>query len=426
MILLMLVVLFGCLALGTSIAASLGLTAITYFVSGGGSRLLFLIPQRFFAGCNSFELIAIPLFVLAGDLMLEGEISKALVNLAKSLVGWLWGSLALVATLACMFFGAVSGSGPATTSAIGSIVAKSMEEENYPKSYTAAVLSCSGPLGTLIPPSILMVVYGAATGTSISKMLLAGIGPGILFGIVFMIYEAYIGKKFGYGKVIPFSGRSLLSALREGIWAIMAPIIILGGIYGGIFTPTEAAAVAVFYSMFVSIFVLKTISWRDLPGILYRSGVTTGVIMVVVGTVAAFGYAITRAGIPQQLSQAATSLVKTPLLFLIISQVILLVAGMFMNGSAAILLLAPLLFPTVMKYGIDPVFFGAVMVANLAIGMYTPPVAVCSYVASRITGVSFDKTNRALLPFLVLSIVAIALLLAFPSIVLYIPNTVFK
>ena len=422
MILVMLVVLFLSLAVGASIATSLGLTAITYFLTGGGTRLLFLIPQRFFAGCNSFELIAIPLFVLAGDLMLEGHISKALVNLAKSLVGWMQGSLALVTTLACMFFGAVSGSGPATTSAIGSIVAKPMEEERYPKSYTSAVLACSGPLGSLIPPSILMVVYGAATNTSISKMLLAGIGPGILFGVIFMAYEGYVGRKKKYGKVAPFSVQTLLSSLREGIWALMAPLIILGGIYGGIFTPTEAAAVAVFYSLFVGMFILKKITWRTLPGILYRSSVTTGVIMVVVWTVAAFGYAITRAGIPQQLSLAATSLVKTPLVFLIIAQVILLVAGMFMNGSAAILLLAPLLAPTVIQYGIDPVFFGAVMVANLAIGMYTPPVAVCSYVASRITGVSFDETNRALVPFLILSLVALALLLVFPQVIMFIPN----
>lgn len=425
MIFLMLVVLFSCLVVGVSIAASLGLTAITYFITGGGVRLLFLIPQRFFAGCNSFELIAIPLFILAGDLMLEGHISKALVNLAKSLVGWVRGSLALVSTLACMFFGAVSGSGPATTSAIGSIVSKSMEEEHYPKSYTSAVLACSGPLGTLIPPSILMVVYGAATSTSISQMLLAGIGPGILFGVIFMLYEGYVGRKYGYGKVTPFSFGNLLSALREGIWALLAPLIILGGIYGGIFTPTEAAAVAVFYSLFVGMFVMKKITWRALPGIFYQSSVTTGVIMVVVGTVAAFGYAITRAGIPQQLSLAATSLVQTPLVFLIISQIILLIAGMFMNGSAAILLLAPLLSPTVVKYGIDPVFFGALMVANLAIGMYTPPVAVCSYVASRITGVSFDQTNKALLPFLILSIVGIALLLFFPQIVMFIPNALF-
>jgi len=426
MILLMLLVLFAGLAVGASIATCLGLTAITYFVASGGINLLFLIPQRFFAGCNSFELIAIPLFILSGDLMLEGEISKALVNLAKSLVGWMRGSLALVTTLGCMFFGAVSGSGPATTSAIGSIVVKSMEEESYPKAYTSAVLSCSGPLGTLIPPSILMVVYGASTNTSISKMLLAGIGPGILFGVVFMAYEAYIGKKRGYGKVSPFSGRRLLVALRESAWALLAPIIILGGIYGGLFTPTEAASVAVFYSLFVGMCISKTISWRSLPEILYRSGVTTGVIMVVVGAVAAFGYSITRAGIPQQLSLAATSLVKTPLVFLLLSQGILLIAGMFMNGSAAILLLAPLLSPTVAKYGIDPVYFGALMVANLAIGMYTPPVAVCSYVASRIANVSFDETNRALLPFLVLSVVAISLLLLFPSVVTYIPHVLME
>jgi C4-dicarboxylate transporter DctM subunit len=356
--------------------------------------------------------------------MLEGEISKALVALAKSLVGWVRGSLALVGTLACMFFGAVSGSGPATTSAIGSIVADAMKNEKYPKGYTSAVLASSGPLGTLIPPSILMVVYGVATSTSISKMLLAGIGPGILFGVVFMAYEAYLGKRYSYGKKIPFSWSALLTSLREGVWALLAPIIILGGIYGGIFTPTEAAGVAVFYSLFVGLFVMKTISWKDLPAVFYRSGVTTGVIMIVVGAVSAFGYTITRAGIPQHLSQLATSYVHTPLVFLLISQVILLISGMFLNGSAAILLLAPLLLPSVKLFGIDPVFFGGVMVANLAIGMYTPPVAVCSYISSRIVGVSFDETNRAMLPFLALSVLCIALMLVFPQIVLFFPSLI--
>ena len=422
MILVMLLVLFASLVIGTTIAASLGLTAITYFLASGGTKMFFLVPQRFFAGCNSFELIAIPLFILSGDIMLEGEISKALVNLAKSLVGWIRGSLALVGTLACMFFGAVSGSGPATTSAIGSIVADAMKEENYPRPYASAVLACSGPLGTLIPPSILMVVYGVATSTSISRMLMAGIGPGILFGVVFMVYESYVGRKFGYGTVTPFSGPAVLSALREGIWALLAPLIILGGIYGGVFTPTEAAGVAAFYSHFVGLFIRKTISWRALPDIFYRSGVTTGVIMIVVGAVSAFGYAITRAGIPQQLSQLATNLVETPLVFLLISQFILIIAGMFLNGSAAILLLAPILLPSVLLYNIDPIFFGGLMVANLAIGMYTPPVAVCSYISSRIAGVSFDETNRAVLPFLVLSFLCIGLMLAFPQIVMYFPS----
>ncbi len=422
MILAMLFVLIGCLVVGASIATCLGFSAVTYFVATENFKLFFLIPQRFFAGCNSFELIAIPLFILSGDLMLEGAISETLVHLAKSMVGWIRGSLALVTTLGCMFFGAVSGSGPATTSAIGSIVVESMNEEKYPKPYTSAVLSCSGPLGTLIPPSILMVVYGASTNTSISKMLLSGIGPGILFGVAFMLYEVYVGRRYGYGRVTPFSWGNLARALRESVWALLAPIIILGGIYGGIFTPTEAAAVAVFYSLFVGMFVTKTIKTKAIPDILYRSGVTTGVIMVIVGAVAAFGYAITRAGIPQQLSLAATSYVKTSMVFLAVSQVIILVAGMFMNGSAAILLLAPLLAPTVAKYGIDPVYYGALMVANLAIGMYTPPVAVCSYVASRITNISFDETNRALVPFLVVSLLALAVLLLLPGVVTYIPH----
>ncbi|HHY47556.1 MAG TPA: TRAP transporter large permease [Firmicutes bacterium] len=418
----LLIILVISIIVGSPIAVALGLTAVGYFLLKGQSTFLFLVAQRFFAGCNSFELIAIPLFVLSGDLMLEGAISRALVDLAKSIVGWIRGSLALTTTLGCMFFGAVSGSGPATASAIGSIVSQSMTEEGYPRPYTSAVIAASGPLGTLIPPSILMVVYGAATSTSVAKMLMAGIGPGILFGILFMIYEIYVGRRTGYGKVIPFSISRFFTALRQGIWALIAPLIILGGIYLGIFTPTEAAAVTVFYSLFVGMFIHKSIRLRDLPEVLLRSGVTTGTIMLVVGAVSTFGYVITREGIPQHLTVAATTIVHSPMVFIMVTQAILIVAGMLMNGSAAILLLAPILHPTVLRYGIDPVYFGGLMVANLAIGMYTPPVAVTSYVASRLTGVSFDETNRALVPFLIISLVGLVILLLVPEIITFLPN----
>lgn len=414
------------LAIGAPIAVSLGLTAVGYFLIKDQANLLFIIAQRLWAGCNSFELIAIPLFVLSGDLMLEGAISKALVNLSNSVLGWLKGSLGMVTTLACMFFGAVSGSGPATASAIGSIVAKSMEEEGYPKPYTSAVIASSGPLGTLIPPSILMVVYGAATGTSISKLLLGGIGPGLLFGFMFMIYEAYVGHKYKYGHVTPFSFKRFLVSLKDGIWALLAPLVILGGIYSGIFTPTEAAAVAVVYSLVIGMFVNKTIKVKDMGRILYRSGVTTGTIMLVVGAVSTFGYVITRENIPQQLTVAATGAIKSPMVFLFMVQFILLIAGMLMNGSAAILLLAPLLAPTVRYFGIDHVFFGALMVANLAIGMYTPPVAVTSYVASRITKTSFDQTNKGLVPFLAISIFGLVILILIPGIITWIPYALLK
>ncbi|ADE56280.1 TRAP transporter large permease [Aminobacterium colombiense] len=410
------------IAVGAPIAVSLGLTAVGYFLLKGQASFLFLVAQRLFAGCNSFELIAIPLFVLSGDLMLDGAISKALVDLAKSMFGWVRGNLALTTTLGSMLFGAVSGSGPATASAIGSIVAEPMAEEGYPRAYTSAVIAASSPLGSLIPPSILMVVYGAASGASIAKMLMSGIGPGILFGVLFMVYEIHVGRRAQYGSVSPFSLSQFLVALRKGVWALIAPVIILGGIYSGIFTPTEAAAVTVFYSLFVGMVVNRTIKLKNLPSILLRSGVTSGAILFVLGTVAAFGYVITREGIPQQLTIAATSIIKTPIMFLIVSQVILVVAGMLMNGSAAIMLLVPLFLPTVRQYGIDPVYFGGLMVANLSIGMYTPPVAVTSYVASRIAGASFDETNRALVPFLVVSFIAIVILLLVPGIITFLPH----
>ncbi len=407
---------------GAPIAVALGVTAVTYFLLKGQIGFLFLVAQRLFAGCNSFELIAIPLFVLSGDIMYNGAISKALVNLAKSLLGWAKGNMAMTTTLGAMFFGAVSGSGPATASAIGAIVANPMEEEGYPRAYTSAVIAASAPLGSLIPPSVLMVVYGAAAGTSIAKMLLSGVGPGILFGFIFILYEMYVGKKKGYGTVTPFSFRGLIKALRDGVWALIAPLIILGGIYSGTFTPTEAAAVTVFYSLFVGMCINRTIKFKDLPNILFNSSITSGSVMFVLGTVAAFGYVITREGIPQQLTVALTSAIKTQITFLLVVQIILLVAGMLMNGSAAIMILTPLLLPAVRQYGIDPVYFGGLMVANLCVGMYTPPVAVTSFVAARVTGATFDETNRALYPLLILSVIVILILIFVPGIISYLPD----
>lgn len=422
----LLLILFLSIAIGTPIAVSLGLTAVGYFMLKGQWPFLFLVAQRLFAGCNSFELIAIPLFVLSGDIMYNGAISKALVNLAKSLIGWARGNLAMTTTLGAMFFGAVSGSGPATASAIGAIVATPMEEEGYPKAYTSAVIAASAPLGSLIPPSILMVIYGAAAGTSIAKMLLAGVGPGILFGVLFLLYEMYVGRKYSYGTVTAFSISKVFKALREGIWALIAPLIILGGIYSGTFTPTEAAAVTVFYSLFVGMCINHTIKLKSLPDILLTSSITSGAVLFVLGTVAAFGYVLTREGIPQKLTMLLTSTIKTPLVFLLVVQVILLVVGMLMNGSAAIMILTPLLLPAVLRYGIDPVYFGGLMVANLCVGMYTPPVAVTSFVSARVTGATFDETNKALMPLLLISVLAILILIFVPKIISYLPNALWR
>ena len=412
--------------IGVPIAISLVMTVVTYFLATDELFYTQIIAQRLFGGMSSFELLAIPMFILSGDLLFEGKISKSLVDLANTLVGHIRGSMAIVTTLACMFFGAVSGSGPATAAAIGSVVAPEMERAGYDRAFTAAVISASGPLGVLIPPSILMVVYGVVTGTSIGAMLVAGIGPGLVYGFALMLYEWYACKKRGYG--IPDSQFSLVrvfKAIKGAVWALLIPIIILGGIYSGVFTPTEAAGVSVIYALIVGLFVLRTLNFRNLFNILLNSSVTTATIMFIVGGVSCLSWVLSREQIPEMLTEAALASVSSPLVFMLICNVILFFAGMIENGSACILLLAPLMFPISQQFGIDPVFFGTVMVANLAIGMMTPPVAATLYVAAKVTNTSFTKIIPAVIPFVFVLIAALAVVIMFPAITMTLPNFLF-
>ena len=413
-------------ALGVPIAISLIMTSFTYFVILDEMFYVQIIAPRIFTGISSFELLAIPMFILSGDLLFEGKISKSLVDLANSLVGHIRGSMAIVTTVACMFFGAVSGSGPATAAAVGSVVAPEMEKAGYDKMFTAAVITASGPLGVLIPPSILMVVYGVVTNTSIGALLVSGIGPGLVYGLLLIGYEWYICKKRGYG--IPdskFNLSKVLLALKAAIWALFIPVIILGGIYSGFFTPTEAAGVAVIYSLFVGLFILRTLKWQSLYKILLDSSMTTATVMLIVGGVSCLSWVLTREQIPEMLTATALASVSSPIAFMLICNVILLVAGMIENGSACILLLTPLMFPISQQYGIDPVYFGAITVANLAIGMMTPPVAVTLYVAAKITKVPVTMLIPHVIPFVFVMLSGLALLTLFPAIVMTLPNLLF-
>lgn len=413
-------------AIGVPIAISLIMTTFTYFISQDEIFYIQVIAPRLFGGISSFELLAIPMFILSGDLLFEGKISKSLVDLANALVGHVRGSMAIVTTLACMFFGAVSGSGPATAAAVGSVVAPEMEKSGYDKAFTAAVICASGPLGVLIPPSILMVVYGVVTNTSIGALLVAGIGPGFVYGGLLILYEWYVCRKRGYGMTDgKFSAAKVLTAMKGAVWALLIPIIILGGIYSGLFTPTEAAGVSVIYALFVGLFVLRTLNLRTLPGILLNSSMTTATVMLIVGGVACLSWVLTREQIPEMITEAALHSVSSPLMFMLICNVILLFAGMIENGSACILLLAPLMFPVAMKFGIDPVYFGAIMVANLAIGMMTPPVATTLYVAAKVTNISFSRLIPEVIPFCFVLLVGIGILLAFPAITMTLPTLIF-
>jgi len=421
---LILIILFVLIFMGVSIAASLGMTTIIYFIIQGEYFILPMLMQRYYAGLNRFVLIAIPMFILCGDILYAGKISKTLVNFAQSIFGRMRGSLSIVTTFSCMLFGAISGSGPATASAIGSVVAPEMEKEGYDKTFTAAVIASSGPLGILIPPSILLIVYGAATDTSIGKLFLGGIGAGVCFGVCLMAYQYFISKRENYGIVrsekITFV--QFLKSVKDAGWALGAPIIILGGIYGGFFTPTEAGVIAVVYSFLVAKFVYKNLTVKDIMDTLLKSGITMATIMFIIASVSMFSFVLVRESIPQSLTNLALKYITSPLVFLFISNIIILIAGMFENGSAVILLLAPIFYPIAIQYGIDPVFFGVLMTANLAIGMTTPPVAVTLYVAARICDVKFDAIVKKIWGFILVMVFALILLTLFPGIIMFIPN----
>lgn len=411
------------LFIGVPIAATVGLTTVAYLISSGNlAQYVTVYASRAFNGMNSFELMAIPLFVLAGDLLYEGKISQTLVDLASSIIGSVKGGLAMVTTLACMFFGAVSGSGPATSAAIGAVVRDPMVEEGYPKDFIAATVAASGPLGTLIPPSVLMVVYGCTTGVPIASLLMAGIIPGIIYGGFMMLYQHWISKKKDYGQQHPFSWSRLATAFRKSLLALVVPVIILGGIYSGLFTPTEAAVVAVAYAFIIGMFVYKSITWKSLPRILRGSAITTTTIMFITANIAMLAWVLTRERIPETLAALAISSVKTPMMFVVVSNIILFFAGMVEAGSSCIILLAPLLYPIAAQFGIDPVFYGAMFVANLAVGMITPPVAATLYVGQRVVGVDITSIIKQVWPYVFIQLLALAFCIVFPQTFTFLPN----
>ncbi|HPI97894.1 MAG TPA: TRAP transporter large permease [Synergistales bacterium] len=413
---------FVMLFLNIPIAMSMCLSSVFYLFITGDIFMISITAPRFFAGMNSFTMLAIPLFILSGDLLCSGKASKLLIDMANSMVGHFRGGLSSVTTLACMFFGAVSGSGAATASAIGSVVAPESERSGYNKSFIAAIIASAGPLGILIPPSIPMVVYGAATDTSIGALLLSGIGPGILFGLMIMGYGYWISSKYNYGGVSSFELKNVFISSRKAFWALLTPVIIVGGIYSGIFTPTEAAAVAAVYSMAVGLFIYRTLKFRDLPSIFLKSAVSSASIMFVVGGVVLFGWILVREQIPQNLTRMILENVSSPITFLLIADAVILVAGMLMDPSPAIILFAPLLLPAAQAFNIDPVYFGALMVTNLAIGLVTPPVALTLYVAARICDVSMSRLIKHVLPIIAMLILGLLILTFVPQIAMFIPN----
>ncbi|MDI7246843.1 MAG: TRAP transporter large permease [Bacillota bacterium] len=406
------------------IAVALGIAgmAVVYF-SGLGSAMF---APVFFANISKFSLLAIPFFILAGVIMGRAKISDKIIRLISLLVGPIRGGLAVVTVMTALFWGAVSGSGPATVAALGTILIPGMVKEGYDKGFAAALMSASAGLAIIIPPSIAFIVYGVITGASIGKLFIAGIVPGVVVG-VFLIIAAFlisIARDYrggAFGKLA-----EVWRAFKDAFWGLIAPLIILGGIYGGIFTPTEAAAVAVVYGLFVGFVIYRTLALKDLYGLLVESCVSSAVVMLVVSLAGIFGWAMTTLGVVERVSQAAIAASSSPYLVLLIINVILLIAGMLLDAISIYYILTPLLMPIMAHFGWDPVWFGVVMCVNLAVGQITPPVAVNLYVGANIAGISMDEISRAVVPFVIAAVGALLIITYVPVLSTWLPDLLMR
>jgi tripartite ATP-independent transporter DctM subunit len=410
----------ACMVLGIPIAFCLGITAAVSLVML--DLPLGVVAQRIFTGIDSFPLMAVPFFVLAGDLMNYGGTTMRLVRFSNALVGWVRGGLAHTNIVASMFLAGISGSAVADASAIGGILIPGMVKEGYDVDFSAAVTASASTMGPIIPPSILMVIYGVTTGVSIGALFAAGFIPGVLIGFSLMAVAYVIARKRNYPKLAMMSLPEFVIAFRKAIFALLAPVIILGGILAGVFTPTEAAAVAVAYAFFVGIFVFRELRMADMPRILVQSGVTTSVLLLVIGTANVLAWVLSAEQIPQRIAQTMLGISRDPYFILLLLNLFLLVVGMFMEGGAAIIILAPVLAQVAQSVGLHPLHFGFVMVLNLVIGLLTPPLGVCLFVACSIARISLAELVKAILPFLLVEIGVLFLVSYFPMVALWIPK----
>ncbi|MFP3388797.1 TRAP transporter large permease [Brevibacillus sp. SIMBA_040] len=409
------------LIINVPIAVALGLSVVVAFMVEGNIPLLVVI-QKMFNGTDSFPLMAIPFFLLAGKLMETGGISARLIRFANTIVGNLPGGLAVVAVIGCTFFAAISGSSAATTAAVGGILIPHMVKKGYNVRFSSALHAAGGTIGVMIPPSVPMVLYGVAASTSINDLFIAGIGPGILVAISLVAYSFWVSKKKGWGGGEKHSPAEIWKAFKDAILAILMPVIILGGIYGGIFTATEAAVVAVVYALIIGLFVYREIKWKDLGEIFTGAGTMTAVIMLIIATANAFGFLMTRENIPQEIAQFMLGITDSTIITLLIINVLLLILGTFMETAVTIILMTPILLPIITTLGINPVLFGVIMVVNSAIGMLTPPVGINLLVAGKIAKLSNTEIEKAVIPFLIIMVIDLLLITYVPEISLFLVN----
>lgn len=415
------ILLFLFLFMGMPVAVALGLSSLLTILLFANDSLASL-SLKLYETSEHFTLLAIPFFILGGAFMTTGGVARRMIRFAIACVGHLRGGLAMASVLACMLFAAVSGSSPATVVAVGSIVIAGMVRAGYPQGFAAGVVCNAGTLGILIPPSIVMVVYGAATETSVGDLFMAGVIPGILLGLMLMIAIYVLATKRDLPRQPRASLREVLIAGRDSLWGLLLIVIILGGIYGGIFTPTEAAAVAAVYAFIIAVFVYRDIGFGQVPSVLVDASKMTVMLMFIIANALLFAHVLTTERIPQIIAEYIVHLGMPAWAFLIVVNILLLIAGMFMEPTGIILIMAPILFPIAMQLGIDPVHLGIIMVVNLEIGMVTPPVGLNLFVTAGITKMPIGQVIRAAVPWLSVLLAFLAAVTYIPQIALFLPQ----
>lgn len=411
--------LIGLILINIPVAIAIGLAAIIGMSVSSLPMEPIVVAQRMFTAVDSFPFMAIPFFMLAGGIMGKGGISKRLIGFASALIGNIRGSFGLVTIVSSAFFGAISGSNPATVAAIGGIMVPAMVEKKYPPDFAASISAAGGTLGVIIPPSIPMITFGVVAGVSIGDMFIAGIGPGILLAVILCILVVLQSYKLGIPTEKRSSFKDLITALKDSSLAIIMPLIILGGIYGGIFTPTEAGAVAVVYSLIVSLFIYRELPFRELQEIIIKAGISSAVVFFVIATSQSFSWLITVARISEQITQTMLSISRNPFVLISLTNVLLLFLGVFLETQAIILLIAPILLPLLTNIGMDPILIGTMIVVNTSVGMITPPMAVNLFVAAGLVkdyGVTMEKIAVRIVPFLVAEIIGILMISNIPPI----------
>ena len=415
------IVMLVLLVLSPPVSIALGFSSLLFGVKGLGVTTSAAL-QKIAAAPDSFTMLAVPLFVLAGNLMSGGGIAKRITDFLESLFGWIKGCLSIVAIAASAFFGAISGSSTATSVAIGSIMIPGMVEKKYDKDYAAAVIASSGPLGAIIPPSLIMVTYGALANVSITKLFMGGIIPGIFMAATMCVMSYFVCRKYGYYGNLKFDPREIGKSLKKGILALGMPIIVLGGIYGGIFTPTEAAAVSVIYVFIVSVFIYKEIKLSEVPKILIETAELSGAILFLYSCACLCGWVLALGKVPEAITAVLLSFSSNKYVIMALMMVLLLIAGCFMESLAAITILAPIIVPIIESVGIDPLHFGVVACINIAVGCLTPPFGVCLFVTSGMTGIPLERIVKRSLPLFIVMLIDIFILAYVPIISTFLPN----